>query len=802
MKDIIISIFKDVKDAKNPFNKPVHVFLNRIKNGSSATENIKKYRETGDTKYKYLLPAATFQGTFSHRKADGLETFAGFAVLDFDKFKTVDDVNAIKEKLSKEPCMFSVFISPSGKGVKAVVKISDDPKNYKAYYRALCTKYKDVHLDGATSDISRLCFESYDPDIYINNDCKTWTKIENADIQDVGLQKIECTVPLQSENQIIQKLQIWFDKKYTFSKGSRNNNIFIFAAALNTFGIPKPTAEQHLAKYAQQDFTVAEINTTISSVYRSQSFDFGSKVFEDNETKGLIYKQVIQGKNYDEIKAALQEEKNPIINNEVEFKKICETIKTDDDVSVFWKYSKTGKIKLVPHKFNKYLAENNFLKYYPVENSETFIFVKKNKNLLDEISNNQIKDFVMNDLRTRENIGFAPFDYMADNLKYFENKFLNMISSTKIKIKQDEEDKCFLYFKNCVIEVTQKGIKEIDYLDLDGFVWAKQVINRDYKKANGNDSVFKDFIHKIADQDVDKTNSFKSTLGYLLHSFKGNGDNKAIILNDKKISESPNGRSGKGLFCQAVRQIKNLVLIDGKAFNFNDRFKFQGVTTDCQVLLFDDIKRNFAFENLFSVITEGINLEYKGQDSIFIPVEKSPKTIITTNYTIKGDGGSHDARKYELELSDFFTPQKRPDQYYGQFFWKKWSKQEWADFDNYMVDCLQLYLEHGLLEMNHENLAARKFINDTSFEFYEYTQENEIFPLNTRLYKTEQYESFIDEYQVDRKYFTPRKFSKSIEKYAQYYKLEIFESRDVKRYFELSDKNAINEEINEEKIPF
>ena len=50
------------------------------------------------------------------------------------------------------------------------------------------------------------------------------------------------------------------------------------------------------------------------------------------------------------------------------------------------------------------------------------------------------------------------------------------------------------------------------------------------------------------------------------------------------------------------------------------------------------MRKNFDFERLFSVITEGLTLEKKNKDAIKIPFNKSPKVSITTNYALKGDG--------------------------------------------------------------------------------------------------------------------------------------------------------------------
>ena len=59
-----ISIFKNIKDSQNPYDRPVSDFLNRIKEGSNATNLVLKYRETKDDKYKQALPCCTFSGTY------------------------------------------------------------------------------------------------------------------------------------------------------------------------------------------------------------------------------------------------------------------------------------------------------------------------------------------------------------------------------------------------------------------------------------------------------------------------------------------------------------------------------------------------------------------------------------------------------------------------------------------------------------------------------------------------------------------------------------------------------------------
>lgn len=781
-----ISIFKEIKDVKNPYNRPVIDFLNRIKNGSSSTHLVLKFRETKDELYKQQLPCCTFSGTFSHRRIISLEKFSQFACLDFDKFEGIEDVQGIKDNLISDPCLFSAFISPSGKGVKAIFRVVNQPERYEAMYRALCMKYSDVHLDAKTKDISRACYESYDPEIYINENAKEWDVFEEEDYTNLGVDRYDVIVPLKSESRIIDLLQRWFDKKYSMGSGDRNNNIYRFACALNAYGVNEITTISYLSKYAQKGFTQKEIEQTTKSSYKRLRGEFNTRAFEDKETRLEIQRAVSSGKTKLEIKKDFERKNNPIAGDDALFDEVMETIKTVESTDVFWEINDKGKINLVPFLFEQYLKSNNFMKFYPESGSDTFIFVKKNKSLIEETNRDKIKDFVLNDLKTRSDIGLHPYNYMAMNMKYFSNDFLNMLESVEIEIKKDTQDACFLYYKNCIVEVGKDYTKTIDYIDIDKYVWQNSVIDRDYKEFDHHKCVFRSFIWYISGENKDSYNCFKSAIGYLLHSYKTQADNKAIILNDEMISDEPNGRSGKGVFFNGIKQLKKLVSLNGKKLDLNSQFAFQTVKADCQVLVFDDVKRNFPFEDLFSIITEGLEIEYKGQGAIKLPVTKSPKIVITTNYTIKGDGGSFDARKHELELSSYFNAKFSPKEKFGHMLFDDWNVDEWSRFDNFMIQCIQYYLVNGLQDQKHKNLEERKYITETSQDFHDWTKEGYL-TLNIRHTNNDIFSKFLYEYPDYKLHLKINTFKKWIKKYCERNGINYADgSTNGARYFFLS----------------
>src|SRR5690606_7860849 len=169
--------------------------------------------------------------------------------------------------------------------------------------------------------------------------------------------------------------------------------------------------------------------------------------------------------------------------------------------------------------------------------------------------------------------------------------------------------------------------------------------------------------------------------------------------------------------------------------------------------------------------------EYKGQDAITIPVEKSPKILITTNYTIGGIGGSCERSKFEVELSSYFNHQHTPLDEFGHMLFSDWSDSEWLRFDNFMIQCVQYYLTHGLVSHTFNNLEVRTFIKENSYEYYECSQDRDNLPYNIRLNKTEYYTKFMNEYQDFKKWLSQKRFTQWLESYAKFYDVKILQGR-------------------------
>ena len=741
-----ITIFKDIKNTSQPFYREVEVVLKRIQEGASK-DLVKSIRKESDKSKRNLikqsLPAICFSGQFTKRNDTSLSEHSGLICLDFDGYKSTKDLLEAKEKLSKDNYVYSVFISPSGKGLKVLTKIPKEIDNHKNYFSSLEKHFKSDYFDTTSKNISRVCYESYDPLIHVNENSSVWDKIIEQEYNEVSKNQGVVTIPVSDENKIVEILVKWWEKKYGLKSGERNNNVYILASAFNDFGVNKNLAKYVMSQFASKDFPNSEVERTINSAY-SHLQNFGTKFYEDEEKVNLIKYKLRSGVTKKEIRSQLADDK---IEIDV-IDKVITKLEEEHSNNIFWNKNEKGIIKIVHILFKNFLEDNGFYKFNP-EGSKNYVFVKVTNNLIDHTSEKEIKDFILNYLLEIED--YTIYNYFAEKTKYFREEFLTLLSSISVYFIEDTKDSAYLYYRNCAVELTKNSITTIDYIDLGGYVWKDHVIDRTFTLCDVGDCNYKNFISNICGSDDSRIKSMETTIGYLLHGWKNLAYCPAVILNDEVITDNPEGGTGKGLFMNALSHMKKLVFIDGKSFNFERSFAYQTVSADTQILCFDDVKKYFDFERLFSVITEGLTLEKKNKDAIKIPFSKSPKIAITTNYAISGEGTSFERRKWELELAQHYTKDFTPLVEFGKLMFGDWNDNEWCQFDNYMITNLQNYLDTGLLKSEFVNLKIRKLSAKTGHDFIEWcgllgeTAYQDKLKFNVKIYKNDLYNDFIEE---------------------------------------------------------
>jgi hypothetical protein len=622
-------------------------------------------------------------------------------------------MKADKESMRADKYVMAVFVSPSGNGLKALVKIPAEASNHKRYFDALQKHFNSPYFDVTSKNVSRVCYESVDRDIHINYESELWDTMSEITSKPITKTAALYTIPVTDENKIIKRLMMWWEKRYGLVEGKRNANVFILAVTFNEFGISKSLAEYAIGAMQSSDFTMSEIIITINSAYKNTSVH-GSKFYEDEEELYRMRDKLNKGASSSEIKKDLR---NMNLNEEA-VAEVVETLEKGSNILKFWSKTEKGSISVVHFLFKEFLETNGFYKFAP-HGSSKYMFVRVENNLIKKTTEDEIKDFVLEFLQNIDDLSI--YNFFADKTRFFKEDFLSLLGVVNIYFVEDTKEFSHIYFKNCAVKVTKDNIEPIEYVDLDGYVWHDQVIDRDFDFCDTTECDYKKFISNVCDGDKSRIKSVESAVGYLMSSYKDASNAYAVIINDEVLSGSdPQGGTGKGLFVQGVGAMKNVSYIDGKTFSFDKSFPYQTVGTDTQIISFDDVKRGFTFETLFSVITEGITLERKNKDAIRVPFDNSPKVVITTNYTISGRGNSHDRRKREIDFKQHYSKNFTPVNDFGRRFFDEWDEQEWCVFDNYMINNLKGFLSNGFVEVESKNKSIKKLAAATNHQFIEW----------------------------------------------------------------------------------
>ena len=224
-------------------NEKYNSQINLIEN---ETDKIKK------DKLKKRLPGVTISGLFNEsRIKENIKFHSGLIQVDLDN---VENIELERNKLINDIYSYAVFKSPSGKGLKILVKIPPEINLHEKHFFELEKYYLmnyQLIIDKSCKDISRLMFLCSDKNIFINENSKEYhlNTLENDEILFAGA---------------IQKI----NNKNKFIEGKRNDYVFKLACECKRVELKEKNCIVYcLNYYSQPDFTENEIINTIKSGY-------------------------------------------------------------------------------------------------------------------------------------------------------------------------------------------------------------------------------------------------------------------------------------------------------------------------------------------------------------------------------------------------------------------------------------------------------------------------------------------------------------------------------------------------------
>ena len=723
----------------------------------------------------------TFNGRFTQRIDSGFTGSSNLFIIDLDGLG--ENIAAIFERLKNDKLLSPqlIFISPSGDGLKIVVRIdfsiidiSVGRKIMDPIWQAINTyfalKYDDLitpndknqFIDGSGKDLSRACYIPCDPSAYlnINQDSILGQRfIEDYPPSETAGKKSSESVNNKHSSRTFKvspktTLQDLADRHLS-DKDNHHPQLLAFIGAAKSIGTPKA-----------QTINFIKSNVLISLESAHSNFNEVVKLADD------IYSR------YGTDSEGVQYLTQLSFGYGILYFKYDKNIKSFVLTSLVW-----DEVRNILHRsgFRKRKVGRDFL------------FIQKNGGKISEVSPEIMRNEMT--LYVEEIKEPVCFSYKGQQYQippaairetYFKNSnnifnavWLQHLQIHNDPIFKDTATEMYFFFKNGIVTVSKDEIKTDDWKSVSGYcIWEDQVIQHNFNYVeNTTASHFYKFLNNVTNSDPNRLKTMYTGIGYLLHHHFRESEGQAVVFYDETITDTskPMGGSGKGLIVNAIKQVKNVSKVDGKHLDSGNRFRWEMIKPSTQVVWIDDIKPDFDFGMLHSNLTDGWTVERKHLSQFLIEPKDSPKTVICSNSIIKGGGTTNQRRQFTIELSDFYSRQiikgneKPIEQTHGCIFFSNsdWDSNEWDMFFSFMMNCAGDYLNKGLISFSGVNIELNRFRQATDEDFAAWVMNQEFEA--TKKYETKKYlDDFLKIYYGDTHQIGQRKFTGYLKCFAAF----------------------------------
>jgi hypothetical protein len=433
------------------------------------------------------------------------------------------------------------------------------------------------------------------------------------------------------------------------------------------------------------------------------------------------------------------------------------------------------------------------------------------------VDNNDVRDFVIEFTKVVANENVLEMLYRG-GVQYLGPDKLSNLNWINPNFEEPTREAQRFYFREKCWEVSANEIKELDYTSVPYNIWSDQkkdfpAIKLDYpiiKITKDEQNIF-DFeisplgkkcqflqflintsnftwrkAQKIADGDteviIEEDELYENKLhllsklaaiGYMLMSGKDRSIARAVVAMDGIQSEvgQSRGRTGKSLIGELFKNIVPAIYINGKKGDLEtDQFIWDEMSEKTRIVFMDDVRTNFNLEFLFANITGDWAVNYKGGRRMTIPFHKSPKIYITTNHALNGQGSSFTDRQYIIAFCDWYNDQHKPIDDFGNQFFDEWDFEQWNLLWNLMANCVQIYLQFGVIQAPQERIAVRQMRQQMGETFITWADEyfSDETKIGQRLVKKTLHEEFIKSSNANMKYESITVFKKKIQAFCRW----------------------------------
>lgn len=286
MVDDVVKIIREGNILMNDYEYGQYT----LKQAVEYIRSLKTHDEQQQWKAR-LLPAVAYNGVFSEVGRNHLVQYSNITAMDFDDIHNYDEMYRLWKRLVITPCVYSVFVTPSGGRLKALILHDNtNPANHDDLYGQLLDKFNVLPTDTSCKDLARRNYLSYDPNIWVNPNPVPYHYVPTIK-PTIQVQQVQQAQPTNhyaqtgktiSDRSIISIMNSALKKKHPeyWQEGNRACSIFKLACWLCKWGVDEDLALEYFIKGWESDtMTEDEITGHVTNAYKTEKGNFGTVDF-------------------------------------------------------------------------------------------------------------------------------------------------------------------------------------------------------------------------------------------------------------------------------------------------------------------------------------------------------------------------------------------------------------------------------------------------------------------------------------------------------------------------------------------
>lgn len=445
----------------------------------------------------------------------------------------------------------------------------------------------------------------------------------------------------------------------------------------------------------------------------------------------------------------------------------------------------------LPTLTRNFLYRNGFCRLFiglDDQGTRQWEYVHIQGNIVKRVTPSEMREFVF-DWTMKMKLDFRLMDALSRTTDMNDQQ-LSLLPEVELEFEDTDARGQYFFFKNETWRVTREGIEKEDNRRSTRFVWSNEVIKHKIKEEEPFFRIYRDEnemirieilrkdclffrylinasrIHwrkELEDRLDEKPEADRpkyreeyqfaidgpllddeeiqeqmqhlvnkiTAFGYCLHRYKNKVNATAIWSMDYVMDdpEKSAGGTGKSMSAESLTYLMPVHTLNGRNEDeIKDRFKFEGVTKHTDLVWLDDAYRNTPFDEFFSMITNFMTVPRKGQKTLRLSFQDSPKLYITSNYTPTKIDSSTWRRLWFTAYSDYYHANaekmyreaRRPFDDFGKQLFADFTEAEWNHFYNFMSQCVKTWLEFGRVDTPKDDIRNNTYRQKIGKDFMEW----------------------------------------------------------------------------------